>query len=43
MRQETKSWNSGITIAGRKICNPWYANDTVLLAVNERQLTTLLK
>ena len=35
-------WAAGISIGGRKISNPWYAEDTTLIVPNEKEMTELV-
>lgn len=36
-------WNEGITIGSRKISNSRYADDTLILAANEVERTTIIE
>lgn len=43
MRKALEDWNGGIVIAGKKISNLRYADDTTLVAANEEEMTALLR
>lgn len=43
IRKATEEWSGGVSIGGRKISNLRYADDTTLLAADEREMFELLE